>query len=183
MNEHLPELELIKQCIAGKRRYQELLYKKFSRKMMGICFRYSKNREEAEDFLQDAFIKIFGKLGQYKGEGSLEGWLRTIVLHTVFESRRKNTRIFFTDINEISPAEADDGINDTIAHDELLSYIQDLPPGCRTVFNMFAVDGYSHREISSLLNIHEGTSKSQLSLARKLLRKRIAAPDHIRIRS
>ena len=164
------EEELVKGCIKGDRRYQELLYMKFCRKMMGVCFRYSRSKEEAEDLLQDAFIKVFSKLDQFRFEGSLEGWIRRIVLSTIYDSFRKKTFLVVLSENEI-PDEAannDDFLSD-VDFDQLVEAIRQLSPGYRTVFNMYAVEGYTHKEIADMLGISEGTSKSQLSRAKVIL--------------
>jgi RNA polymerase sigma-70 factor (ECF subfamily) len=168
------EEELVKGCIDGDRRYQELLYLRFCRKMMGVCFRYSKNREEAEDHLQDAFIKVFSRLKQFRFEGSLEGWIRRIVLSTIFDNFRKRTVMLVLndyDVREES-TETDEFLSD-VDMDQLVNAIRDLSPGYRAVFNMFAVEGYTHKEISALLGISVGTSKSQYSAARRALQKRL----------
>jgi RNA polymerase sigma factor (sigma-70 family) len=166
--------KLIKECIAGNRQCQELFYRKFSRKMMGVCYRYAKNREEAEDFLQESFIKIFTNLNQYKAIGSLEGWVRRVVINTILETLRKKSLMFkVTDIEEaIDEATGKDLLDDLSVHD-LVKMIQELAPGYRAVFNLFAIEGYSHKEIAKQLGISEGTSKSQYSAARKILRERL----------
>jgi RNA polymerase sigma-70 factor (ECF subfamily) len=168
------ESELIKGCIKGDRRYQELLYLKFCRKMMGVCFRYSKNKEEAEDILQDAFIRIFSRLHQFRNDGSFEGWVRKIVLSTIYDSFRKKTFLVVVTDQEIPEENTD--ISDFMSEidfEELLSTIRELAPGYRTIFNMYAVDGYTHREIAQLLGISEGTSKSQYAAARRILQKKL----------
>jgi RNA polymerase sigma-70 factor (ECF subfamily) len=171
--EHQEE-ELVKGCVRGNRRDQELLYLKFSRKMMGVCLRYTKNKEEAEDLLQDAFIRVFSKLNQFRFEGSLEGWIRRVVLSTVFDHLRKHTFLVVISENEIAeePEENEEWFSD-VDLDRLVKAIQELSPGYRAVFNMFAVEGYSHKEIASILGISVGTSKSQYSAARRALQKKL----------
>ena len=170
------EEELVKGCIKGNRRYQELLYLKFCRKMMGVCFRYSKNKEEAEDLLQDAFIRVFTRLHQFRYEGSLEGWIRRVVLSTIFDSFRKKTLMVVLSDYEISDEVSDtsDFMADAdIDFEQLVNAIRELSPGYRTVFNMYAIEGYTHKEIGAILGISTGTSKSQYSAARRVLQKKL----------
>lgn len=165
---------LVKECIGGNRKYQELLYKKFCWKMMGVCMRYSKNREEAEDFLQEGFVKVFMHLNSYKAKGSLEGWVRRVIVNTILDGMRKKSLMF--KVVDIEEAGNEAGVNDLLSEisvQDLVGFIQELAPGYRTVFNLFAVEGYSHKEISARLGISEGTSKSQFSMARKVLREKI----------
>ena len=168
------EEKLLKECIAGNRQYQEILYQKYCRKMAGICFRYAKNKEEAEDFLQDAFIKVFKNLHQFKAKGSLEGWIRRIVINTIMENMRKKSLMFkVVDLEEAGNELQPDNFLSEVSIHELVSLIQELSPGCRAVFNLFAIEGYSHKEIAALLGIRLGTSKSHYFTARKTLRERI----------
>lgn len=165
---------LVKECMGGNRQYQEMLYKKFCWKMMGVCMRYSKNHEEAEDFLQEGFVKVFTHLGSFKAKGSLEGWVRRVIVNTILDGMRKKSLMFkVVDIEEAgNEAGVDDLLSEISVHD-LVEMIQELAPGYRTVFNLFVVEGYSHKEISARLGISEGTSKSQFAMARKVLREKI----------
>lgn len=173
MNE-VNEEKMLKECIAGNRHYQELFYQKYCRKMGGVCFRYAKNKEEAEDFLQDAFIRIFKNLHQFKAKGSLEGWIRRIVINTIMESMRKKSLMFkVVDLEEAGNELQPDNFLSQVSVDELVSMIRELSPGCRAVFNLFAIEGYTHQEISELLGIRVGTSKSHYFNARRLLREKI----------
>ncbi len=141
---------------------------------MGVCSRYTKTKEEAEDILQDAFIKVFAKLNQYRFEGSLEGWIRRVVLSTIFDSFRKKTfLIVLTDQIAEEEPEEDDFMSE-IDFDKLVTAIRELSPGYRTVFNMYAVEGYTHKEIGEMLGISDGTSKSQYAAARRALQKKLA---------
>jgi RNA polymerase sigma-70 factor (ECF subfamily) len=168
------EVELIKGCLAGDRRYQELLYVKFCRKMLGICNRYTGSKEEAEDLLQDAFIKVFNQLERFRFEGSLEGWIRRIVINTIIDHfRKKSVMVVLTDYETYTESPADLDFVSNADFQELLNAIRELSPGYRTVFNMFAVEGYSHKEISEALGISTGTSKSQYSAARRILQKKL----------
>jgi len=142
--------------------------------MGGVCFRYAKNKEEAEDFLQDAFIRIFKNLHQFKAKGSLEGWIRRIVINTIMESMRKKSLMFkVVDLEEAGNELQPDNFLSQVSVDELVSMIRELSPGCRAVFNLFAIEGYTHQEISELLGIRVGTSKSHYFNARRLLREKI----------
>ena len=163
--------ELIETCLKDNPKAQKMLYDTYSSVLFGICLRYSKNEEEAQDILQDSFIKIFTKLDTYQFTGSFEGWLKRIVTNTSIEYYRK--KITMEHLEEI-------GFNPYLAVDsdrgleveELLKMIQELPEGYRMVFNMYAIDGYTHSEIATKLNISEGTSKSQLSRARAYLQRK-----------
>ena len=140
---------------------------------MSVCLRYADNREMAEDFLQDGFIKVFSSIRSYSYEGSFEGWMRRIFVNTALEALRKNDLLRNgVDLNALEPQqEADYSAVEKISADELMELIAQLPPGFRTVFNMFAIEGYSHREIAETLNINESTSRSQYTRAKRLLQK------------
>jgi len=149
--------------------------------MKGVCLRYSKNETEAEDVLQDSFIKAFDKLETFKNEGALGGWLRKITVNTALEFYRKNkidSQLLTDDIENI-----DDEINaiQKLELDDLVFKIQQLPTGFRTVFNLYAIEGYNHKEIGELLSISNGTSKSQYSRAKKLLIKMIEDEKQIEL--
>ena len=167
------EKELIEACKNNDVRAQKLLYETFSRKMMSVCLRYADNREMAEDFLQDGFIKVFSSIRSYSYEGSFEGWMRRIFVNTALEALRKNDLLRNgVELNALEPQqEADYSAVEKISADELMELIAQLPPGFRTVFNMFAIEGYSHREIAETLNINESTSRSQYTRAKRLLQK------------
>jgi len=138
-----------------------------------VCLRYADNREMAEDFLQDGFIKVFSSIRSYSYEGSFEGWMRRIFVNTALEALRKNDLLRNgVELNALEPQqEADYSAVEKISADELMELIAQLPPGFRTVFNMFAIEGYSHREIAETLNINESTSRSQYTRAKRLLQK------------
>lgn len=143
----------------------------------GICLRYAQNEQEAEDVMQDSFVKAFEKLKSYNGNGTLGGWIRKLTLNTALELYRKNKRNIVAIEIDSSTQLANDNSIEQLELNDLLLKIQSLPTGFRTIFNLYAVEGYNHREIGSLLNISEGTSKSQYSRARVLLRKMIAQDD------
>lgn len=167
------ERKLIEACKNNDASAQKLLYETFVRKMMSVCLRYADNREMAEDFLQEGFIKVFSSIRSYSYEGSFEGWMRRVFVNTALESLRKNDLLRNgVDLDSLDPQqEADYSAVDKISADELMELIAQLPPGFRTVFNMFAVEGYSHKEIAHALNITESTSRSQYTRAKKLLQK------------
>lgn len=169
-----PEHELVAECKKGNPVYQRALYQQYYRKMYGVCLRYANDADDAQDVLQEGFIRVFGKLDSFRGTGSLEGWIRRIMVHTSIEYYRRKSRYFMVDI-EAATREADiemDGLAQ-MGRAEILQQIQALPPGYRTVFNLYAIEGFSHQEIGEMLNISEGTSKSQLSRAKLLLRDRL----------
>ena len=167
--------KLIRECMDGIRASQELLYKKYCRKMAGVCFRYATNKEEAEDFLQDAFIRVFRNLHQYKATGSLEGWIRRIVINTVLDNMRKKSLMFkVVDLEEAERELQPDHFLQEISREELVGLIQELTPGCRAVFNLYAIEGYTHKEIATMLGIRTGTSKSHYFNARRILREKIS---------
>ena len=169
------EAEIIKGCLAGNSSEQRSLYKRFAGKMLLVCMRYIKNKDEAEDVLQEGFMLVFQKLSQFKAEGSFEGWIRKIMVNKSIEHLRKSSLIHpMVDIEETENdfISADD-IMSSFASKDLLNIIQELPPACRIVFNLYAFEGLKHREIAEQLGISEGTSKSNLSDARAILKKKI----------
>jgi len=164
--------ELIKQCADNDRKAQKEIYQLFAGKLFSICLKYSKNKQEAQDNFQDGFIVIFDKIGQYNFKGSFEGWLKRVMINTVLlKYRKKNVlNIVTEDIPDEVIVDVDD---DEISLDFLLNLINDLPDRYRLVFNLYALDGYSHKEISEMLLIAEGTSKSNLARARAILKQKI----------
>lgn len=166
--------EVIRACVKGKRNSQEVLFNTFSKKMFAVCLYYSKNRDEAEDVLHKGFLKVFENIKQYKGKGSFEGWMRKIFVNTALEKFREKT--YLTAVNnqieyEYLTEEAD--IISKLSSEELIKIIQELSPAYRMVFNLYAVEGYSHKEIGKKLGIAEGTSKSNLARARKILQNKV----------
>ncbi|HWH62512.1 MAG TPA: RNA polymerase sigma factor [Ginsengibacter sp.] len=173
-NHILSETDLIKGCIDGNRQMQELLYKKFSPKMYGVCLRYSGNVDDANDLLQEGFIKVFKNLQKFRGEGSFEGWMRRIFVNTSIEHFRKKVKLY--NVSEVQENTIEDislNILDTLAEKDLIAIVNELSPGYKTVFNMHVIEGYSHKEIADMLGITEGTSKSQLARAKGVLKKSI----------
>jgi RNA polymerase sigma-70 factor (ECF subfamily) len=164
--------ELIAGCIAGQRSAQVQLYDQFYRSMAAICMRYTKNREDAVEVLNDGFIKVFKKIQQYnRVKASLYTWMRTIMINTAIDAVKRQQPAFV----ELPLAEEEPAIDNTIVQqadaDELLTLIRRLPPATQTVFTLYTVDGYRHQEIAGLLGISEGTSKWHLSDARKKLKQ------------
>ncbi len=158
----------------GDRRMQEELYRRFSPRMYGVCLRYAGNVEEAEDILQEGFIKIFKKLGSFRSEGSFEGWVRRIFVNTAIEHfRRKTYQQPITEQHENTVEGKSLSVLDDLGEKDILKLVQELSPGYRTVFNLYVVEGYTHREIGDMLGISEGTSKSQLSRAKVLLQEMV----------
>ena len=173
-NQNITELDLIKGCIEGNRRMQEELYQRFSPRMYAVCLRYAGKAEEAEDILQEGFIKIFKKLDSFRSEGSFEGWIRRIFVNTAIEHfRRKRYLMPISEKEENTIEGKYISVLDELAEKDILALVQELSPGYRTVFNMYVVEGYTHKEIADLLGISEGTSKSQLSRAKVILQEMV----------
>ncbi|MEN9997620.1 MAG: hypothetical protein RI922_610 [Bacteroidota bacterium] len=171
----MDDATLIIECVNGNPRAQRLLFDKFARKMFSVCLRYAKNEEQAEDVLQDGFVKVFGKLKDFKSEGSLEGWIRRIMVNTALDQIRKNNKqLGDTNIDDVGyKIENNDFIVENMMAEDLMKMVQAMPDGYKVVFNMFAIEGYSHSEIADTLGISENTSKSQYSRARAYLRERL----------
>ena len=173
-NHFLEDHDIIKGCIQNNASMQKMLYDKYAAKMYGIALRYAHGQEDAKDILQDGFIKVFQNLSKFKGTGAFEGWLRRIVVNTAIEHyRRKNNTYEIQDAHEESVTDRDISAIDKMAAADILNMVKALPNGYRTVFNLFAIEGYSHKEIAEMLNISEGTSKSQYARAKGLLQEKI----------
>ena len=171
-NQIISETDLIGGCIEGDRKMQYELYQRFSPKMYGVCLRYAANAEEAEDLLQEGFIKVFRKLASFRSEGSFEGWIRRIFVNTAIEQFRRKT--YLQPITEREEGTIEGkylSVLDSLAERDVIALVQELSPGYRTVFNMYVIEGYTHREIADALGISEGTSKSQLSRAKLILQE------------
>jgi RNA polymerase sigma factor (sigma-70 family) len=169
-NHNIPESDLISGCIEGNRRMQEELYRRFSPRMYAVCLRYAGNAEEAEDILQEGFIKIFKKLDSFRSEGSFEGWVRRIFVNTAIEHFRRKRYLQPVTEKEENTLEGNYlSVLDNLAERDIMELVAQLSPGYRTVFNMYVVEGYTHKEIGDILGISEGTSKSQLSRAKMIL--------------
>lgn len=165
--------EIVTRCKNGDRSAQEQLYRLYGDKLYTLCLRYSRNRTEAEDNLQDSFIRIFEKIGQYNFKGSFEGWIRRITINTVLQKYRKDGVIDLVVSSEIPDNDKVVVEEDHIELDVLMQMIQALPDRYRITFSLYVLDGYSHKEIAQMLKISEGTSKSNLARGKAILRKRI----------
>lgn len=177
----MEELEiLITDCKAGKREAQSRLYQLYAPMLFGVCLRYSRDRTEAEDSLHEGFVLIFNKIDQFAFKGSFEGWMKKIMVNLSLEKCR--TRFKMQSVEDISIYDsqlADADVYAEMNAAKLLELIQNLPPQYRLVFNMYAIDGYSHKEISQALGIAEGTSKSNLARARKILQDKVVEMGYI----
>lgn len=168
--------ELVRQCKKNRRDAQSKLYKQLSPRLFGVCLRYAANRSEAEDILQDSFVKIFTKIRQFDFKGSFEGWARRVVVNCALSYFRRESRLYAVDdIAEYDTQLSPDDVLSAISGNELMQMVQQLTPQYRTVFNLYAIEGFSHQEISKMLNISEGTSKSNLSRARCMLQEKVEA--------
>ncbi len=171
----MDERQLVNACLKGDSKAQKQLYERFAPKMFGVCLRYAKDDDTAQDYLQEGFIRVFNNLDKFRFEGSFEGWIRRIVVNTALEKLRKVDVIKNSVEVEKALFTTDDveQVMDQINAGELLQLIQTLPTGFRTVFNLYAIEGYTHQEIGKMLHISEGTSKSQYSRARQWLQLRL----------
>ena len=167
--------QLIRCCIEGNRLSQKQLYELFAPKMFGVCLRYSKNREEAEEILQEGFVQVFKSLKNFRHEGSFEGWIRKIMVYCAiqhFRSKSKMHRVVHIETANVEEPGSDD-ILPQLAKKELLKMVQALPPAYRMIFNLYVFEGMKHREIAEHLGISEGTSKSNLFDAKIILQKAV----------
>lgn len=173
---------VIQGCIRGDRKSQKHLFELFSGKMMAVCLRYARHKMEAEDLLQDGFIKVFQNIAQFKFEGPFEQWVRKIMIHNAIKKYHKksnrNEYINSDDLPEV--VENEDGLSQ-LFYNELIEMVEDLPDGYRMVFNLFAIEGYNHKEISEAMGIEESTSRSQLVKARKVLQEKLLKREKLNI--
>ena len=177
--------KLVKDCIREIPAAQRQLYDHFAETMLGICYRYTKSMDDAEDVLQDGFVKVFRNLGQYKYEGELGGWIRRIMVTTALNFLKKNSRYnqeFSFDNENLHPV-ADDNPEVKMTGKELADLLRQLPIGYQTIFNLHAVEGFSHVEIGKMLGINEGTSRSQYARARALLISWIKKNDQVNFKT
>ena len=167
----MTEEQMLAGAIKNNAAAQEAFYNRFSPRMLGVCYRFAKNREDAEDMLQDGFIKVFTQLHQYRNEGALEGWIRRIIVHTCINTLKKNKK--FSESVDIIHANSifirEDMIPSIMQAKQVVECIRMLPLGYRTVLNLYAIEGFSHREIGNLLEIEESTSRSQYTRAKAML--------------
>jgi RNA polymerase sigma-70 factor (ECF subfamily) len=167
----MTEEAMIQGCLRNEAAAQQELYHKYSPKMLTVCYRYAKSREDAEDMLQEGFIKVFMQIRQFQHKGALEGWIRKIMVHTCINSLKKNRK--FTESVDLIHASAvqirEEIIPSIIQAKQVVECIRMLPLGYRTVLNLFAIEGFSHREIGDMLDIEESTSRSQYTRAKSML--------------
>ena len=171
---HQADLTLARQCMKGKGSAQRDLYEAYKVGMYGLCMRYMKHAEEAEDVLQEGFIKVFEQLKQYKGEGPLGGWIRRVMVNTCLMKLRSQRRLVFPETSLEYLAEQEHPEQDLLAGDRaeaVIRLIRELPDGYQTVFNMYAIEGYAHHEIAKKLGLAEGTVRSQYVRAKAALKK------------
>jgi RNA polymerase sigma factor (sigma-70 family) len=167
----MTEEQMLTGSIRNNAAAQEAFYDRFSPRMLGVCYRFAKSREDAEDMLQEGFIKIFTQLNQYRNEGSLEGWIRRVIVHTCINVLKKNKK--FTDTVDLIHAHGfytnEDLVPSLLQAKQIVECIRSLPLGYRTVLNLYAIEGYSHKEIGEMLEIGESTSRSQYTRAKAML--------------
>lgn len=176
----MKEQVLIRECLQGKAHAQKALFDTYAGKVMGICIRYMKDRDEANDLLQESFIRIFNGLKNFRKDAPLDAWIRRITINTCLEHLRKSNEL--NKVSDKDPAEEEqasfENPDQALQAEDLIKIIQNLPTGYRTIFNLYAIEGYTHKEIAEQLGISEGTSKSQYSRARQELQK-IISFEHI----
>ncbi len=175
--------QLIDGCVQGKIHAQKKLYRQYKKVLLGICFRYARDRSEAEDILLEGFVNIFSKISTYSFQGSFEGWMKRVVIHSAIDYFRRNKKeLFHQDIDDYkNDLVFEEDIINNLSAREILKIVQTLPTGYRMVFNLFAIEGYSHKEIAEKLDISENTSKSQLSKARKWLTLKLNALNNLKV--
>lgn len=181
----MTEEALVHGCVRRDAHTQQVLYEQYSPRMLALCYRYARNREDAEDMLQEGFIKVFSQIGQFRQTGSLEGWIRRIMVHTCINILKKNRR-FSESVDLIHAATipvSEETIPSLLQAKQVVECIRLLPLGYRTVLNLYAIEGYSHKEIGRMLDIGESTSRSQYTRAKAMLeevlsrRNLLPAPD------
>jgi len=180
----LTDDELIVGCIRQEAACQKAVFDRYASRMLGVSHRYARNTNDAEDILQDAFIKVFAKIKQFKGEGSFEGWIRRIVVNTALKKytlTRYSKEITGYDVTESNQAVADPSAYGHLSEKDLLAMINSLPDGYRLIFNLYVIEGYQHEEIAEMLGIQPGTSRSQLVKARLLLQKQILQSQKVAV--
>ena len=166
--------KLVKECASGNVRAQERLYRLLSPKMFGVCLRYAKDRTEAEDNLQEGFVKVFENIKGFRNEGSFEGWVRRIMVNVSLRKFNKQNMLYpVEDIGKYEQVQFSEDVFAKLGADELLELVQQLPPRYRMVFNLYVLEGLSHQQISEAMNISEGTSKSNLARARDILKRKV----------
>ncbi len=168
----MTEAEVLDGCIRKNAVAQDALYQRFSPRMFGVCYRFARNRQDAEDMLQEGFIKVYTQIGQFRNEGSLEGWIRRIIVHTCINILKRNRK--FAETLDIADVTEQIRVKEEAAGSyfevrQIVETIRTLPLGYRTVLNLYAIEGYSHKEIGAMLDIGESTSRSQYTRAKAML--------------
>ncbi|MEO7119836.1 MAG: sigma-70 family RNA polymerase sigma factor [Ginsengibacter sp.] len=180
---------MIQGCLENIAAAQEALYNRFSPRMLGVCYRFARNKEDAEDMMQEGFIKVFSQIHQFRGQGVFEGWIRRIIVHTCINILKKNKK--FTDSVDLFHASSiylnENNIPSILQAKQVIECIRLLPVGYKTVLNLYAIEGYSHKEIAGILDIEESTSRSQYTRAKSmleeiLLKKKIIMQSRERVR-
>lgn len=171
--------KIIEGCVAGNRKAQRTLFDRYKSPMFGICLRYSKSKDEAEDVLMESFMTVFSEIHTFRAEGSIDQWIRRIVVNTAINNYRKNLKHYYhSDIEDVDETHIDMDENvqltENLSAAEVLKIMQEMPEGYRVVFNLYVMEGYKHKEIADMLNITTGTSKSQLSKARKIIQDKLS---------
>jgi RNA polymerase sigma-70 factor (ECF subfamily) len=176
------EENIIRGCMQNNAACQRMLFDTYAGKMLSVCYRYTGNQHDAEDILQEAFIKIFAHIHQFKWEGSFEGWLRRIVVNTALKALQKK-KIHFAEVNETTSGsiQVEPDTFSSLQIEQLMGMLKKLPDGYRVVFNLYVIEGYDHEEIAKMLNIQASTSRSQLVKARKMLQQQIKNDEKIAI--
>lgn len=180
----MTEDELIIGCIREEASCQRAVFERYASRMLGVCHRYARNSADAEDILQDAFIKVFSKIRQFKGDGSFEGWIRKIVVNTALKKytlTRYSKEIPGYEVGENMQPVADASAFAHLSEKDLLMLINNLPDGYRIIFNLYVMEGYQHEEIAEMLGIQPGTSRSQLVKARLMLQKQILQSQKVAV--
>ncbi|MCX6230254.1 MAG: sigma-70 family RNA polymerase sigma factor [Bacteroidetes bacterium] len=177
----MSEAEIISGCIKGDKKAQKALYDKYSAKMLGVCLRYFKSSDEAEDALQEGFIRVFNNIGKFRGDGSFDGWIRRIIVNTALNFYKSNLKHYYAaDYDDIQETTADVKLSyDTLSVEYLLKVIQALPEGYKLIFNLYEIEGYSHKEIGQLLGISINTSKSQLMKSKTYIQKKLINKESV----
>jgi RNA polymerase sigma factor (sigma-70 family) len=176
----MTDQELAKGCMEGRREAQQLLWKTYSRKMMSVCLRYCDSRQEAEDVMQEGFIKVFDKIGQWQGSGPLGGWIRMVMVNTALTHIRSTNK--WRNSMDLDAAEdLDSSEVDAVSkmgEEVLMKLVESMPVGYRTVFNLFAIEGFGHKEIGDMMGVSENTSKTQFLKAKNWLKKKLIHIEH-----
>lgn len=166
--------EILALCLQGDRQAYKQLFDMYSGRMMALCYRYARDRNEAEDIVQEGFIRVFTKLNLYQGTGSFESWMKRVMINTALKYREKHiVKYSYSELDNVHVFDKAPTIIDELSKEEILKLIQELPNGYRTVFNLYVIEGYSHKDIGEMLNIGESTSRSQLVKARNLLKQKL----------